>query len=165
LEIRPERPGDEAVIRAVVKAAFADAPHASGTEAAIVSALRAAGALTLSLVIEDRGEIVGYAAFSPVEIDDGAAGWHGLGPVAVRPDRQRSGIGGALIADGLARLQAAGAAGCVVLGDPAYYRCFGFAADPALSYSAAPALYFQALRFGQARAAGVVRYHDAFAAA
>jgi putative acetyltransferase len=54
------------------------------------------------------------------------------------------------------------AAGCVVLGDPACYRRFGFAPDPALRYPPAPAPCFQALALGQGRRAGEVAYHPAF---
>lgn len=163
--IRPERFDDRAALRQLVAAAFRDAPHSSGTEAAILDMLRERGRLTLSLVAEDRGVIVGHVAFSPVAIDGIAGGWFGLGPVAVRPDRQRSGIGRALIEDGLGRLRADGARGCVVLGDPAYYRRFGFGADPALRYPGVPAAYFQSLRFSGPPPAGTVTYDDAFGTA
>lgn len=92
--IRPENPGDARAIDDVIRAAFATAPHSSGTEAAIVDALRRANALSISLVAEMAGELVGYAAFSPVSINREETGWFGLGPVAVLPDRQRCGIGG-----------------------------------------------------------------------
>ena len=87
-----------------------------------------------------------------------------MGPVAVRPDRQRSGIGQALIRAGLERLRATGAQGCVVLGDPAYYVRFGFKSDPELRYGDAPAGYFQRLIFGGERSTGEVDYHPAFSA-
>ena len=80
--------------------------------------------------------------FSPVLIDGEECGWFGLGPVAVEPERQRERIGTALIEHGLAHLRARGARGCVVLGDPAYYRRFGFEPDRTLAYPAAPAEYF-----------------------
>ena len=67
--IGAEIPEDAAIIRAITSAAFEGAPHSSGTEAAIVDALRAAGALTVSLVAVQNGEIVGHVAFSPVTID------------------------------------------------------------------------------------------------
>ena len=86
MNIRAEIPEDAAIIRAITSAAFEGAPHSSGTEAAIVDALRAAGALTVSLVAVQNGEIVGHVAFSPVTIDCKSTGWLGLGPVSVRPD-------------------------------------------------------------------------------
>ncbi|MFC7539140.1 GNAT family N-acetyltransferase [Siccirubricoccus deserti] len=98
MKIRPEEFSDIQAIRAVVAEAFTDAPHSSGTETVIVDALRRDGALTISLVAEDEGEVIGHVAFSPVTIDGVATGRFGLGPVAVRSDRQRSGIGQALIA-------------------------------------------------------------------
>lgn len=165
MAIRPEHATDIPAIRALITAAFADAPHNSGTEAAIVDALRDAGALTLSLVFTQGDAIIGHAAFSPVTIDGQAGGWLGLGPVAVRPDRQRGGIGRTLIAEGLRQLRERGAKGCVVLGDPAYYRRFGFHADPALRYPGVPAEYFQRLGFDGDSPKGTVAYHPAFAAA
>ncbi|MBS0505082.1 MAG: N-acetyltransferase [Proteobacteria bacterium] len=162
MEIRDERPADAAAIRAVVTAAFATAPHSSGTEAAIVDALREAGALTLSLVAEEDGEVVGHIAFSPVMADGSEGGWYGLGPVSVRPDFQTKGIGQALVRVGLERLKESGAFGCVVLGDPAYYARFGFLNDPALRYPGVPPEYFQMLIFAGARPSGDVSYHAAF---
>lgn len=160
---RPENVQDIAEIRALMAAAFKDAPHSDGREGAIVDALRAAGALTVSLVAEQEGEIVGHVAFSPVAIGGKAADWYGLGPVAVRPDRQRHGIGTRLVGAGLELIKDLGAAGCVVLGDPGYYARFGFEADPALQFPGVPAAYFQRLDFGHAAGrGGVVVYHPAF---
>jgi len=160
--IRAETPADVAAIRAVTAAAFAGAPHSSQTEAAIVDALRQAGALTLSLVAERDGGVVGHAAFSPVTIDGRAGRWFGLGPVSVLPEHSGRGLGRALIEEGLRQLRLGGAEGCVVLGNPAYYGRFGFANDAGLRYEAAPSQYFQCLAFGSGRAKGIVDYHPAF---
>lgn len=162
MEIRPETMADAAAIAALTTAAFATAPHASGTEAAIVAALRDAGALSLSLVAGEGGRITGHVAFSPVTIDGRACGWFGLGPVSVAPDRQGQGIGAALIRDGLARLAAMGAKGCVLLGDPGYYRRFGFEADPGLRLPEVPPQYFLRLVLAGAPPAGIVAYHPGF---
>jgi putative acetyltransferase len=160
--LRHERTEDAQAIRRLTEAAFKAAAHSSGTEGAIIAALRKAGALALSLVATLDDAVVGHAAFSPVTIDGHDLNWFGLGPVSVRPDLQRRGIGGALIRDGLARLRQVGAQGCVVLGDPGYYRRFGFANDPRLHYAGAPAEYFMALPFTPASPAGLVGYHRAF---
>lgn len=166
MQIRPEQPADADAIRALTAEAFATAPHSSGTEAAIVDGLRTARALTLSLVAvegeEKPSEILGHIALSPVTIDGAEHGWFGLGPVSVRPGRQRGGIGSALIREGLRRLRESGANGCVLLGDPAYYGRFGFAADPALVLEGVPPEYFMRLAFGAEAPAGTVRYHAAF---
>src|ERR1700761_5292975 len=132
MQIRPERPEDARAISIVTEAAFKEAEHTSGTEARIVEALRAANALTVSLVAVEDDMIVGHVAFSPVSISDGSVGWFGLGPVSVTPPRQGQGIGQALVREGLGRLESAGAVGCVVLGDPDYYGRFGFEYDPDL---------------------------------
>lgn len=162
IDIRLERPGDEAEIAEVTATAFAKAQHSSGTEAAIVSGLRAAGALSLSLVAVESGGVIGHVAFSPIEIAEAMGAWYGLGPVSVLPLRQRRGIGGALIEEGLARLRASGAAGVVVLGDPAFYHRFGFASDGGLRFGDVPPAQLQWLAFKAATPRGEVRYHPAF---
>ncbi|WP_298672346.1 GNAT family N-acetyltransferase [uncultured Sphingomonas sp.] len=85
MQIRPEKLEDEEFIRAVTTSAFLEAEHSDGNEAAIVDGLRKAGALTISLVAADGGNIVGHVAFSPVMIDGVLDGWFGLGPVSVDP--------------------------------------------------------------------------------
>ncbi|QFY61319.1 N-acetyltransferase [Rhizobium grahamii] len=162
MEIRPEQPNDTAAIREITKAAFAPMAYSSQTEAEIVDALRRADVLTISLVAVDDGSIVGHVAFSPVTIDGREMGWYGLGPVSVRPDRQKEGIGGKLIRHGLSQLKKMGAMGCVVLGDPGYYQRFGFENDDALIFEGVPAEYFMRLRFGGPLPAGKVNYHDGF---
>ena len=163
MQIRQERPEDAATIRALTDAAFKGMPYSDQTEAKIIDALRAAGALTISLVAIKDGEIVGHVAFSPVRINGAAGDWYGLGPVSVRPDHQQSGIGQALIRDGLYRLQFMSAAGCVLLGDPAYYGRFGFESDPDLYYGDVPPRYFQRLVFnGSPPPKGEVSFHPGF---
>ncbi|QVQ27383.1 GNAT family N-acetyltransferase [Achromobacter deleyi] len=163
MQIHPETPADHDAIFAVTQAAFKNHPHSQQTEGYINNALREAGALTLSLVAREQGRVVGHIAFSPVTISDGAPHWYGLGPVAVLPEYQGRGIGAALIRDGLARLKALGAAGCVVLGEPDYYSRFGFAATPALIYPGVPPAYFLAQVYTRP-ARGQVSYHEGFAA-
>jgi putative acetyltransferase len=163
LRIRPESPADIGGIRHVIQRAFADARHSSGTEAAIVDALREANALTISLVAVEDERIVGHVALSPVTVQ-GAAGWFGLGPVAILPEHQRSGVGTQLIEKALERLQSAGASGCVVLGEPSYYGRFGFVHDPRLTYGDVPPPYFQCLSFAAPIPSGAVEYHPAFEA-
>lgn len=138
-------------------------PFSDGDEARVIDALRAAGALTISLVaVSADGEVVGHVAFSPVRIDGRASDWYGLGPVSVAPELQGRGIGGALILDGLDRLRALNAGGCVLLGDPNYYARFGFVSDPALTYQGKPNRYFQRLLLAGPGRAGDVSFHPAF---
>ncbi|MGY3578513.1 MULTISPECIES: GNAT family N-acetyltransferase [Bradyrhizobium] len=163
MQIKDERPEDAAAISRITAAAFATAPHSSGTEARIVEALRQADALTISLVaVSDDGSIFGHVAFSPLRIEGVVGRWYGLGPVSVAPDLQRQGTGGALIRAGLARLAAMNADGCVLLGDPAYYSRFGFVSDPALTYGGEPSPYFQRLVLKGDPPKGDVKYHAAF---
>jgi putative acetyltransferase len=160
--IRPERPSDVAAIHELTKAAFLNAPHTGYTEQFIVDALRNAGVLTLSLVAETAGALLGHVAISPVTISDGSIGWYGLGPISVAPDFQRMGIGTLLMRTALQTLREQGAQGCVVLGDPSYYSRFGFMPEPTLVLTDVPPEYFQSLRFGTSLPSGVVSYHSAF---
>lgn len=163
MRIRNEQPGDASTIDSVIAAAFRDAPHSSGTEARIMDALRQADALTLSLVaLDDAGGIIGQVAFSPVQIDRKAGRWFGLGPVAVLPAWQGCGFGQTLIRSGLDQLAVQGAAGCVLLGDPAYYGRLGFISDAALTYQGEASPYLQYLVLAGDAPRGDVSYHPAF---
>lgn len=160
--IRTERPDDAHAITRVTQAAFAVATHSSGTEQLIITALRTAGQLEVSLVAELSGQVIGHVAISPIEISDGSARWYGLGPVSVLPAHQGMGAGSQLIREALDRLKQSGAQGCVVLGEPAYYSRFGFSAQSSLVLPGVPAEYFQAHAFGPHVPSGVVRYHESF---
>ena len=162
VKIRSETPHDIPIIRQITEAAFAKAEHNSGTEAAIVDHLRAAGALAISLVAEAADNVVGHVAFSPISVEGKSCGWYGLGPVSVRPGWQGKGIGSQLVREGLARLVDAGGKGCVVLGDPGYYRRFRFESDPDLRLEDVPAEYFMRLVLKGPVPTGRVTYHAAF---
>lgn len=124
IHIRPEAPDDAAAIRELITAAFGQQD-----EATLVDRLRDGGGVTLSLVAAEHARVLGHVLFSPVTVSgEGGASFSGvgLGPVAVLPELQRQGIGGRLIREGISELARAGHSFCVVLGDPAYYRRFGF---------------------------------------
>lgn len=162
--IRNESASDLCAIEKVVALAFLDAEHTSHTEQFIVNALRDAGQLTVSLVAEIGGEVVGHVSASPVSLSSASQGWYGLAPVSVVPVRQRLGIGKQLVTQALERLRDKGANGCVVLGNPDYYRRFGFKSEPTLILPGVPPQYFQAISFGDSVPSGVVSYHRAFEA-
>lgn len=163
-KIREEAPEDVSSIETITVAAFLNAPHTSHTEQHIVNELRRAGALTVSLVAELDGVLVGHSALSPVSISDGSTQWFGLGPISVLPAHQGHGVGSALMAAALAALRQHRAHGCVLLGDPGYYGRFGFRATPDLVLPGVPPEFFQALHLGTATARGIVTYHPAFEA-
>ena len=132
IEIRSERASEAEAIRALTEAAFAPMAFSDGTEGQIVDRLRQDGTLSLSLVAVDRAEtIIGHVAFSPVTIMDDETpiegDWYGLGPISVVAGRQRQGIGSALVAEGLKRLERDGAQGVALVGNPAVYGPMGFA--------------------------------------
>ena len=162
MRIRPEAPGDEAAIGALTAAAFTGHPYSDGSEPLIIERLRRLGVLTLSLVAEDDGQIVGHVAFSPVTLSGGEGGWYGVGPISVAPGRQRSGIGSALMREGLAEIEAQGAAGCTLVGEPAYYNRFGFTARTELTTSGVPPEYFLVLPLHGEVPSGMVTFHPAF---
>ena len=162
--IRSEAIVDAQAIEEVILTAFRNAPHTEHTEQYIVKALREAGVLTVSLVAELNGRIVGHVAVSPVSITGGATRWYGLGPVSVIPELQGKGIGSRLMRAALRKLKHQDAAGCVLLGDPVYYRRFGFKPEIGLVLPGVPPEYFQALSYGGPIPHGEVSYHAAFSA-
>lgn len=164
--IRTERPGDETPIARLLYAAFHNHPqHPPGSEPvehAIVARLRADRALALSLVAETDGGIVGHLALSPARVGAAGPGWLLLGPLGVMPARQGQGIGSALVRQALGRLADTGAAGVVLVGDPAFYGRFGFAAVPGLGWPGVPERYVLAVSFGPALPVGDIAAHPAF---
>ena len=162
--MRGETSADIEAIGEVTVAAFRDLEISEHTEQFIVEALRAAGALTVSLVAEVDGRVVGHVAFSPVTMSDGTTGWYGLGPVSVLPRYQRQGIGKALIREGLSRLKAMGARGCCLVGHPSYYRKLGFENTAGLVVEGVPPEVFLALSFDGRTPRGTVAFHEGFRA-
>lgn len=132
--IRPETTHDIAAIRQLTDTAFAPMPYADGNEGAALDQMRSDGDLTLSLVAEEDGQIIGHVAFSPAQITYASGDWYGLGPISVRADRQRQGIGTRLTQQGLDQLRAGGAAGCVLIGRPQVYGPMGFVSDGNLTH-------------------------------
>lgn len=162
--IRDERNTDHAAISDVTAAAFETMQISDHTEQFIIEALRDAKALTISLVAEVDGRVVGHIAFSPVTMSDGTEDWYGLGPVSVHPDFQCKGIGKALIKEGLSRLKGLKARGCCLVGHPQYYRQFGFENVAGLSHEGVPQEAFFVLSFDGTIPQGHVVFHEAFKA-
>jgi putative acetyltransferase len=163
--IRPEEPHDRAAVRRVHETAFA-----GRTEADIVEALHRDDAVSVALVAEVDGEVVGHILFSPVSLVPETPGrLVALGPMAVRPHLQRRGIGAELVREGLARCRARGVDAVVVVGHAEYYPRFGF--RPAHTFGLrceydVPPEIFMALELvpdSLRDVSGLVRYHGAFA--
>jgi putative acetyltransferase len=162
--IRSETDDDASAIAEVTAAAFKILQISNHTEQFIVEALRAAEALTVSLVAEVGGRVVGPLAFSPVTISDRTLNWYGLGPVSVLPAYQRQGIGKALIREGLSRLKEKGAQGCCLVGHPGYYGRFGFKNMSGFLLEGVPQEVFFALSFDGHAPQGAVTFHEGFRA-
>jgi putative acetyltransferase len=129
LNIRPERAGDAEAIRSVELAAFGQPD-----EADLVDALRAGGDTVLSLVAEAESRIVGHVLFSRlrIHVDDGAIiPAVALAPMAVAPERQRRGIGSALLHEALRECRARGERIVIVVGHVDFYPRFGFSHERA----------------------------------
>ena len=161
MQIRSEQAGDIDAIHAVHAASFP-----SDGEARLVDALRAANRLSISLVGLLEGEVIGHVAFSPVTSFGGEIGL-GLAPVAVRSEVRRRGFAERLMRAGLRECEQIGCGFVVVLGDPEYYRRFGFA--PASQwglkdeYGGGDAFQAMAIGEGPMPGAGLVCYAPAFA--
>ncbi len=160
--VRPETADDYDAIRRIHIAAFANHPYSHQTEHLIVDALRASGALSVSLVAEVNGSVVGHIAFSPVKIGGMDCTWFALGPIGVLPGFQRQGVGKGLIAEGLGAIRSLGAQGCVLVGEPAFYNRFGFRSDPALTMEGVPPQYLLCLPMTGETPKGCVSHHPAF---
>jgi putative acetyltransferase len=162
VQIRPERADEIAAIHELVAAAFP-----GDGEARLVGALRSAGRLTASLVADVDGRPVGHAALSPVTVAGDVGSGLGLAPVAVHPDFQRRGLGGALVDAALAEAARRGAGFVVVLGDPRFYGRHGFeaAARWGLSDEYGGGAAFQAIELTEGAipaTGGLVRYAPEF---
>jgi putative acetyltransferase len=157
--VRLETPADIAAIRIIEEIAFG-----RRDEARLVDDLRAEGNAVFSLVAEEAGIIAGHAMFSRMTAPFPALA---LGPVAVLPEYRRTGIAGRLIREGIAHSEAAGWAGIFVLGDPAFYRRFGFRIGKASGFTSPYAgPYLMALSLGGSELpadAGIIEYAPAFA--
>lgn len=142
MHIRLSQAADLHAIRAVHLRAFP-----TPTEADLVDRLVADGDAVVSIVAEDDG-IVGHALLSRMNVvaDGQALGALGLAPVGVVPDRQRAGIGSALIQAAVREAKSAGAQMLFLLGEPGFYGRFGFTAANAKPFESPYAgPYFQAL--------------------
>lgn len=162
--IRSEADADVDAITEVTIAAFKTLEISNQTEQFIIEALRAAKALTVSLVADVDGRVIGHIAFSPVTISDGTPNWYGLGPVSVLPEYQGKGIGNALIKEGLSRLKDLNAQGCCLVGHPDYYRKVGFKNISGLVHEGVPQEAFLALSFDGHIPQGAVAFHEGFKA-
>ncbi len=164
ITIRDENDGDINAISEVTAEAFKTLEISNHTEQFIIEALREANALTVSLVAESDGRVIGHIAFSPIAISDSSRDWYGLGPVSVLPKYQRQGVGKALIKAGLKRLKDIGAKGCCLVGHPEYYKQFGFRNVEELAFEGVPEEVFFALSFDGHIPRGTVQFHEAFKA-
>jgi putative acetyltransferase len=160
--IRPEQSGDAASIHAVHVSSFP-----TDAEARLVELLRAAGRLSVSLVAEVGGSVVGHVAFSPVTAASGTVG-AGLAPVAVVESHRRQGVAADLVRIGLQACREAGFGWAVVLGEPEYYGRFGFrpASEYGLSDEYGGGSAFQGIELAPGAlpvGEGLVRYAPEFA--
>ena len=163
MKIRTETSQDINAIEQITIAAFDSKWYSDQTEYLVIKRLREAGAMSLSLVAETDGKVIGHVAFSVVTINGKNVDWFGLGPVAVSPELQKQGIGSKLIREGLLLIKEKGAKGCVLEGDPEYYQRFGFRSYPGLFYEGTPdPKYFMALPFYADVPEGKVEFHKAF---
>lgn len=166
MHIRNEQPNDIERISQIHYAAFKGHPmHKPGAEPVehlIVEQLRASNALSLSLLVEMHQEAVGHIAFSPVTVGACTLGWFLLGPIGVVPELQGKGMGSVLIHEALFQMRNTGALGIVLVGDPEFYKRFGFKSMPNLSWSGVPNRFVLGLSFTEALPEGEIIAHNAF---
>lgn len=158
--IRHAKPADHAAIRDVNIAAFG-----KPDEADLIERLRADGDVVFELVAESDGAVVGHILYSRLWADSVNL-YAALAPMAVRPDRQRDGIGGQLVRTSIETAREFGAHAVIVLGHPAYYPKFGFTPEAAKAvkapYSGSPAFMALEIEPGALAEPLIVAYPDAF---
>jgi putative acetyltransferase len=138
--------GREDEIAAMTRAAFAKEYGSGDGEVALIAGLRADGDVVIELTALEEDAVVGHVMFSRLTVIPGTLRMASLAPVCARIDRQRRGIGAALIREGLAVCKARGFDAVLVQGDPTYYGRFGFSVGAAQSISSEySGPYFQAL--------------------
>ncbi len=162
IQIRPEEFSDYSAIYDVTKRAFAPMPFAGGNEQDLIEILRKAHALSLSLVAEENGKIVGHVALSPATHESGQGGWFGLGPISVEPALQRKGVGKMLIAKATTWMKTQKARGCILVGNTNYYSRHGFVCAVENAPEKEPAQYFMVLPLANTIPAGRFSFHPAF---
>ena len=141
--VRPAEPADAGRVRQIHLSAF---PCALVAE--LVEKLSNDGDLVISLIAERGGEAIGHIALSRMRVmgDGRPVRALGLGPIAVERPMQSTGAGSALIEAAKGIAQATGEAFIFVLGEPDYYRRFGFSAATAAPFqSPYSGPYFMAL--------------------
>ncbi len=157
MHVRPETEQDRDHVRRLVESAFG-----REDEADLVERLRAEGDAAIALVAELDGETAGHLVLSPMREPAAALG---LGPISVRPDLQRRGVGAALIREALKRARHDGWRAVFVLGDPPWYTRFGFEPELARGYATSfegPFLMALELAPGALTGEGELRYARAF---
>jgi len=137
LGIRAATAADADAIDAIHRAAFAVTEYGYQGEAELVRMIEGDGDALVSLLAEQRGEVVGHILFSHmnVEADGKAISAAGLAPVATLPEQQGQGIGGALVRAGLAALRQQGVVISFVLGHEEYYPRFGYSSKLAARFA------------------------------
>jgi putative acetyltransferase len=167
--IREATAEDRAEIHAVVAAAFGQTPEGHQGEADLVDGLRADGDALVELVAEEDGFLVGHLLFSRLKTrmgtTDTGARFAALAPLSVLPDRQRDGIGLALMQVGHELCRKAGVEAVIVLGHPDYYPRAGYSAQAAKAVTApfsGPSFMALALTPGALDAPVTITYAPAF---
>lgn len=158
--IRHAAAADHAAIREINVAAFG-----KPDEADLIERLRADGDKVFELVAVEDGAVVGHILYSRLWADSVNL-YAALAPMAVRPDRQKSGVGSRLVKASLETAREFGAHAVIVLGHPAYYPRFGFTAEAARAvkapYSGSPAFMALEIEDGALAEPVMVAYPDAF---
>jgi predicted N-acetyltransferase YhbS len=124
--IRPAHDLDRQAVLRVVREAFSDEEHDGHEEVDIVVETWARGAAPngLELVAVDEGAVVGHVMAGRGRL--GERETLGIAPLSVASSHQRKGIGSALMTELLRRVETAVWPLIVLLGEPNYYRRFGF---------------------------------------
>lgn len=164
MRIRLETEADFTAVEQITRSAFDE-----DAESKLIARLRKIANPVISLVAESGGSVIGHILFSPITLDaNPSLQMMGLAPMAVKPDRQREGVGSALVRAGLENCRKINMGAVVVLGHPDYYPKFGF--RPAVDFGIkseyeVPDEAFMLLELQDdylKEQSGIVKYHEEF---
>ena len=131
ITIRRETPSDYHAVEHLTREAFWNVYRPGCLEHYVVHVLRRDPAFVpeLDLVMERKGQLIGYVMYmrAGITADDGREiPMMTFGPISIRPDLQRQGLGKRLLDDSMERARELGAGALCIEGNPDFYGKSGF---------------------------------------
>jgi predicted N-acetyltransferase YhbS len=166
ITIRPASGDDYRNTEELLRDAFWDLYRPGCVEHFVAHQARAGSDLLVDLVAVEDGELLGSLIVTRAQVispQTSAVEVAYVGPIGVRPKRQRTGVGSGLLRAGLGLLAEQGMGGAFLFGDPGYYHRFGFDDAEQWGITTADGLNFSAFMGLELRPGGLAGVHGALA--